>query len=74
MAITTLPDDAGLLLITAAAIGHADRLGHVPGDWRRVSQRMYLTACERCGSTAWVSGPRGGWRSGGAALPERCAA
>ena len=61
----------------SAVVLQAAERGHLPAKsgtgWRRLSRRMWGMPCERCGKVIWVTGPHGGWRSGGTATFEGCA-
>ncbi len=64
----------GAAIAAAYVLEEAEVLGHAPQvyRWRELSARMWATTCERCGREVWVSGPAGGWRSGGSATREFC--
>jgi hypothetical protein len=59
---------------TAAAVAAALELGHRPlvASWRKLSRRLWATACSECGREVWVSGPAGGWTYGGSAIRDSC--
>ncbi len=59
---------------TAAAVDAALELGHRPlvASWRKLSRRLWATACSECGLEIWVTGPAGGWSYGGSAIRDSC--
>jgi hypothetical protein len=60
--------------VAYAAIDRALDLEHTPhiSAWHKISRRLWVTTCERCGLEVWISGPAGGWRYGGSATREPC--
>ena len=73
-ATSTPPVEA--VAVANAAITHALDLDHTPhtAAWHRISRRLWVTVCERCGQEIWVSAPARdpGWRYGGVATREMC--
>ena len=58
----------------SAAVAAALELGHRPlvASWRKLSRRLWATACSECGREVWVSGPAGRWTYGGSATRDSC--
>ena len=57
-----------------AAVDTALKLGHRPlvASWRKLSRRLWATACSECGREVWLIGPAGGWTYGASSIRGSC--